>query len=91
MNTRLATIALAALLAGCSNIQPLVVASHQSDPRASRHSETTSDFLGAGVTVTFGEFSIDAALGRKAVNCDAFDECGSTTGGLATVRWNPKE
>jgi hypothetical protein len=78
------------LLAGCTSIKPLVIASHMSDPsRGSRH-ETTADFIGAGVTAEHGGVSIDAAIGRKAIDCDAFDRCPSTLGALATFRWSPK-
>jgi hypothetical protein len=84
-----AAVALAALLCACSYISPLVIASHTSDPTDGGISDTTTDFLGAGVTATFGGVSIDAALGRKAINCDAFVDCGSTPGGVATLRWNP--
>lgn len=82
-------IVLAALLTGCSHIEPLVIATHLSDPQDGGVSDTTADFIGAGVTAKFGGFSIDAAVGRKAINCDAFEDCGSTTGGMATIRWNP--
>lgn len=81
-------IALAALLAGCSNIKPLVIASHTSDPSDSGISDTTVDFIGGGATATFGGWSIDGAIGRKAINCSAAS-CPSTLGGMATVRWHP--
>ena len=84
-----ALIALAALLCGCSHIEPLVIATHASDPTDAGVSDTTVDFLGAGITATFGGVSIDAALGRKAINCAAFVDCPSTTGAVATIRWNP--
>lgn len=88
MKTALALAALA--LAGCSNIKPLVVASHMSDPTMSSHHETTTDFIGVGAVATFGGVSIEGALGRKAHNCAAFLECPSTPGGLATIRWSPQ-
>ena len=87
---RLALLALAALLTGCSSIRPLVIATHVSDPSDSGQSDTTVDFLGAGITAGRAGFSIDAALGRKAINCDARGSCPSTLGGMATIKWSPK-
>lgn len=77
-------------LTACSNVSPLVIATHLSDPSDGGVSDTTTDFIGAGVTAQFGGVSIDAALGRKAINCEAFVECRSTAGGMATVRWSPR-
>lgn len=79
----------AALLAGCSHIDPLLIATHVSNPTDGGVSDTTTDFIGAGITANFGGVSIDAALGRKAINCAAFDDCPSTTGAVATIRWTP--
>jgi hypothetical protein len=90
LRTSAAIFAAAALLSACTHVQPLVVASHMSNPLDGGRSDTTSDFIGAGITATFGGVSIDAALGRKAINCAVFDSCPSTAGGLATVRWNPR-
>lgn len=86
----IATAIVAVLLAACSNISPLVIASHASDPSDGGISDTTVDFIGAGATATFGGFSIDGAIGRKAVNCDARGACPSTLGGMVTVRWSPE-
>jgi len=88
--SKAAAFTLAALLCACSYVQPLVIASHASDPTDGGISDTTVDFLGAGITATFGDVQIDAALGRKAINCDAFVDCPSTPGGIATVRWSPR-
>jgi hypothetical protein len=85
-----ATAVIALLLAGCSNVKPLVIATHASDPSDSGISDTTVDFIGAGATAQFGGFSIDGAIGRKAINCDAFVECPSSLGAIATIRWSPK-
>jgi hypothetical protein len=78
------------LLSGCSSVKPLVIASHISDPNASRYHDTTTDFIGAGVTINFGGVSIDGAIGRRAINCAAFQDCPSDLGGMATVRWSPQ-
>lgn len=86
---RLALTALALAFAGCSNVKPLVIASHMSDPSDAGISDTMADFIGAGATVNFGDVSIDAALGRKAINC-SLDSCPSTLGGIVTLRWSPK-
>jgi hypothetical protein len=83
--TRLAL--LAALLTGCA-IEPLVVLSHTSDPTQSRYHETTTDFIGVGVTLTRGSFETDLALGRRAINCGP-PSCESTWGGLAEMKWRP--
>lgn len=77
-------------LTACSNVSPLVIASHVSDPSDGGVSDTTVDFLGVGATATFGDFQIDAALGRKALNCAAFKDCPTTMGGMATLRWSPR-
>jgi hypothetical protein len=82
---------LAVLLVGCSNVKPLVIASHASDPSDAGISDTTVDFIGAGATAEFSNgISIDGAIGRKAINCDVSGECPSTLGGIFTVRWSPK-
>jgi hypothetical protein len=80
---------LAVLLAGCSNVKPLVIASHMSDPSDAGVSDTTADFIGAGVAMEFGGVTIDGAIGRKALNCSR-DSCPSTLGGMVTFRWSPK-
>lgn len=85
----LAVLAVIAL-AGCAHIAPLAIATHISDPSDGGASDTTVDFIGAGATAKFGDFSIEGAIGRKAINCDAFVDCRSTLGGMATVRWSPK-
>lgn len=88
---RLTAICTAAvLLAACSNVRQLVIATHLSDPSDGGVSDTTTDFVGAGITAQFGGVSIDAALGRKAINCNAFGACPSTLGGMATIRWSPQ-
>jgi len=87
---RTAILVLALALTGCSNIKPLVIASHMSDPTMSSHHETTTDFIGVGAVATFGGVSIEGALGRKAHNCAAFKDCPSTPGGMATIKWSPK-
>jgi hypothetical protein len=81
---------LLAVLCGCSSVKPLVIATHLSDPSDGGVSDTTTDFVGAGVTATFGAVSIDGAIGRKAINCSLLDACSSTLGGIATIRWSPK-
>lgn len=86
----LGALLLALALTGCASIKPLVVASHMSDPSDGGVSDTTSDFIGGGITAQLGSVSIDAALGRKAINCAAFVDCQSTLGGMATIRWSPK-
>lgn len=81
--------ALAALCAACSNVKPLVIASHYSDPTDGGVSDSTFDFIGAGAKAELGDWTIKGALGRKAINCDAFDDCSSTLGAMATVEWSP--
>lgn len=88
--TKPALLLALALTSGCSSVQPLVIATHISDPSDSGVSDTLVDFIGGGITAEFGDFSLDAALGRKAVNCDAFNDCPSTLGGMATIRWSPR-
>lgn len=88
--SRLLSAAIAALLAGCANVSPLVIATHVSDPSDGGVSDLTVDFAGAGITAQFGGVSIDAAVGRKAIGCNAFAHCPSTLGGMATIRWVPR-
>lgn len=87
--SRWLTVPLIVLLAACTHIAPLAIASHVSNPTDGGQSDTTTDFLGAGITATFGSVSIDAALGRKSLDCKAFVDCESSPGGLATLRWTP--
>ena len=87
---QLAILAIAALSAGCSNIQPLVIATHLSDPSDAGISDTTVDFIGAGATAQFGDFQIDAAVGRKAINCSMRGSCPSSLGAMGTIRWQPR-
>lgn len=77
-------------LTACSNVRPLVIATHLSDPSDGGVSDTTTDFIGAGATAQFGDVSIEGAIGRKAINCNAFGACPSTLGGMATIRWSPR-
>lgn len=90
-NVNRVTVLVAALaLTGCSNVKPLLIGTHVSNPGDGGISDTTTDFIGGGITAQFGGVSIDAAVGRKAINCAAFDNCPSTLGGMATIRWGPR-
>jgi hypothetical protein len=87
----------ALLLLACSTtlaaeIEPLIIITHTSDYTASRHSETTTDFIGIGATVRFGRYNAveaDLAVGRQAINCSARGKCGSTPGGFVTLKIHP--
>lgn len=77
-----------------ADVEPLVIASHVSDPTDSSAGDLQTDFLGAGATITMRGVEIDLALGRKwvhdVVSCKrAGDHCGPTWGGMATLRWHP--
>jgi hypothetical protein len=72
-----------------AEIEPLIIMAHMSDPTMSRRTETTTDFLGIGATITFGRHvEADLALGRKATNCGG-GRCPSEYGGMASVKWRP--
>lgn len=96
MSDRAGIVLLLALLAAPGaraepSIAPLIIFAHTSDPTDGGVSDHEMDFLGAGVEIRFGRsFSADIAVGRKALNCDAFRSCGSTPGAYAAVRWTPK-
>lgn len=73
--TAVATVIIALLiLSGCSNVRPMLTASHTSDITRSMP-EPTQEFIGAGVTIEFSHIEFDIAHGMKCIDC-GFGEAG---------------
>ena len=76
-----------------ADLEPMLTFTHSSDPTDGGKSDEQVDFIGGGVTLTFGKrraFELDGALGRKVIDCyRRTGPCASTPGGFVAVRFYP--
>ena len=74
------------------DIDFLLYGSHTSDLfRTFDDGEPTHDFLGLGMTLTYGNFQIDLMQGIQSYDCGAFRglECNLESGTKLAFRWYP--
>lgn len=65
-----------------------LVASHHSDPTASRRTDCSSDFVGPGAYLQWKGLELEGALGARRTLCGSVRE--TTPGGYASMKWRPK-
>lgn len=65
-----------------------LVASHHSDPTASRRTDCSSDFAGPGFYVQWRSIELEGALGARRTLCGSVRD--TTPGGFAALRWRPR-
>jgi hypothetical protein len=74
------------------SILPLVIFLHVSNPLDGGVSDTTTDFLGAGVAVEWRSVEVEAAAGVRAIRCSYLrgGSCPTDPGAYLSIKWKPR-